>query len=112
MKIRGCPSGPPPPSQETFRALVQFTGCLWMRSIAAYGRGYRMLCQPLGLYRYVATSSTIVQRGGAHTAYLIFHDRLLKPRPNHGFFSGALTPAPNGRSVRRLHHPSLLALFR
>jgi len=40
MKILGCPRGPPPPSQATTRSFVQRTGCLWIRSIAAYGRGY------------------------------------------------------------------------
>ena len=40
MKILGCPSGPPPPSQDTVRPWVQRTGCLWMSSMAAYGRGY------------------------------------------------------------------------
>ena len=39
MKMRGCPRGPPPPSQETMRSFVHRTGCLWMRSIAASGRG-------------------------------------------------------------------------
>jgi hypothetical protein len=40
MKIRGCPRGPPPPSQDTTRSFTQRTGCLWMRSMAASGRGY------------------------------------------------------------------------
>ena len=39
MKILGCPRGPPPPSHFTVRSWVQRTGCLWMSSIAAYGRG-------------------------------------------------------------------------
>lgn len=39
IKILGCPRGPPPPSHETTRSLVQRTGCLWMSSIAEYGRG-------------------------------------------------------------------------
>lgn len=39
MKILGWPRGPPPPSQETERSLIQRTGCLWMRSMAANGRG-------------------------------------------------------------------------
>jgi len=39
MKMRGWPRGPPPPSQETMRSFVHRTGCLWMRSIAASGRG-------------------------------------------------------------------------
>ena len=39
MKILGCPRGPPPPSQDTVRSCVQRTGCLWMSSMAAYGRG-------------------------------------------------------------------------
>jgi hypothetical protein len=39
MKILGWPSGPPPPSHETMRSCRQRTGCLWMRSIAASGRG-------------------------------------------------------------------------
>jgi hypothetical protein len=40
MKIRGWPRGPPPPSQETARSWVQVTGCLWIKSMAAYGRGW------------------------------------------------------------------------
>lgn len=40
MKIRGCPRGPPPPSQDTTRSLTQRTGCLWISSIAASGCGY------------------------------------------------------------------------
>lgn len=41
MKMRGWPRGPPPPSQEVLRPLIQRTGCLWMRSMAAMGRGCR-----------------------------------------------------------------------
>jgi hypothetical protein len=39
IKILGCPNGPPPPSQETTRFSVHVTGCWWIRSMAAYGRG-------------------------------------------------------------------------
>ena len=42
MKILGCPNGPPPPSQDTMRSFVQRTGCLWMSSMAASGRGWRL----------------------------------------------------------------------
>jgi hypothetical protein len=47
MKILGWPRGPPPPSQETMRSWVQRTGCWWMRSIAAYGRGCTRRRQPI-----------------------------------------------------------------
>lgn len=39
MYIRGWPKGPPPPSQDTTLVLVQRTGCLWIRSMAARGWG-------------------------------------------------------------------------
>ena len=35
MKMRGCPRGPPPPSQDTTLSCVQRTGCLWISSMAA-----------------------------------------------------------------------------
>lgn len=41
IKMRGWPSGPPPPSHDTTLCFVQRTGCLWINSMAAYGRGYK-----------------------------------------------------------------------
>jgi len=50
MKILGCPNGPPPPSHSTIRLCVHRTGCLWIKSIAAWGAGCNsmIVCSNLG----------------------------------------------------------------
>jgi hypothetical protein len=47
IKILGCPSGPPPPSQATTLSCVHRTGCLCINSIAAEGCGCNIVSQTL-----------------------------------------------------------------
>jgi hypothetical protein len=48
-------------------------------------------------------------RSSSDNAYLIFHNRLLKPRPNHSLLAGRLAPAPDALAVGCLHGTHLLA---
>jgi hypothetical protein len=122
MKILGWPSGPPPPSQATVRSCRQRTGCLWIRSMAASGRG----CQSTSVaVASIASAQVKIElpiykpRGGKpqfsmlrnNITYLIKHDSLLKPRPHHRLLSRHLTPAPYPSSIRRLQSPHLLRVL-
>jgi hypothetical protein len=126
MKMRGWPRGPPPPSHLTDFSLTQRTGCLWMSSMAANGRGCVESCvsaivHPLIhhlLLLFVALNSTsilflysvLLAKKKREIPYLIIHDHLLKSRSHHSFLSGLLATAPHTLPVGRLHTSTLFAL--
>lgn len=121
--------GPPPPSHATTRSCVHRTGCLWMSSIAAYGRGYRTISVSNMLYiphrklskkprdkseqRHPFSSSHIKasikqndrDKTGLRKAaspYLQLKIRLLKPWSRHGLRPRPLAARPDPSTIRRL----------
>ena len=71
INILGCPRGPPPPSQATTLSCTHLTGCLWMSSIAAYGRGYRAsqdLIEHISVYTRTCSSMIVCSNLGPDIA--------------------------------------------
>lgn len=78
IKTLGCPNGPPPPSHSTTRLCVHLMGCLWIRPIAASGRGYEELESESISRNIIEFNADQLRRG---VPYLSLHDSLLESRP-------------------------------
>ena len=103
INILGCPNGPPPPSHSTTRLCVHRMGCLWIKPMAASGRGYAESA-------FVSKIALLQFTVAVTLPYLKLHNRLLESRSRHGLCPRILTPRPNGSSIRRLHYPLILPL--